>query len=74
MDSWVANPPYLRLSPLQGQHGKKLTLKISFNYSINMVDVTPSSTALSGRPAKAGQKSFPSTTQQMLTEEALQIQ
>jgi hypothetical protein len=46
--------------------GKKLTLKLSFNY----IDVTPSSTALSGRPAKRG---FSSTTQQMLAEGALQV-
>jgi hypothetical protein len=46
--------------------GKKLILKLSFNY----VDVTPSSTTLSGRPAKRG---FPSTTQQMLAEGALQV-
>jgi hypothetical protein len=46
--------------------GKKITLQLSFNY----VDVTPSSTTLSGRPAKRG---FSSTTQQMLAEGALQV-
>ena len=43
--------------------GKKLTLKLSFNY----VDVSQSSTTLLGRPAKRG---FPSTTRQMLAEGA----
>jgi hypothetical protein len=46
--------------------GKKLTLKLSFNY----IDMTLSSTALSGRPAKRG---FLSTTQQILAEGALQV-
>jgi hypothetical protein len=46
--------------------GKKLTLKLSFNY----VDAGQSSTTLLGRPAKRG---FPSTTQQMLAEGALQV-
>ena len=46
--------------------GKKLTLKLSFNY----VDINPLSTTVSGRPAKRG---FPSTTQQMLAEGALQV-
>ncbi|PMD50340.1 uncharacterized protein K444DRAFT_575819, partial [Hyaloscypha bicolor E] len=46
--------------------GKKLILKLSFNY----IDVTPSSTTLSGRPAKRG---FRSITQQILAEGALQV-